>query len=126
MKGGGLTPIDIVKFTSAFVTFIRRTARRDRCRIVVGRDARVSGPMVRDIVVGTATGMGCDVIDLGLATTPTTEIAVTGEHADGGIIITASHNPVIQSMTAIMISMSNLWPASHWSMPMPSGRQDSG
>lgn len=92
--GDGLTPIDIVKFTSAFVTFIRRTARRDRCRIVVGRDARVSGPMVRDIVVGTATGMGCDVIDLGLATTPTTEIAVTGEHADGGIIITASHNPI--------------------------------
>lgn len=92
--GDGLSPLDIVKFTSAYLTFIKKVTNKDRCKIVVGRDARVSGQMVRDIVCGTAVGMGCDVVDLGYATTPTTEIAVVGEHADGGIIITASHNPM--------------------------------
>jgi phosphomannomutase len=87
----GLSPLAIVKFTAAYATFIRKTAVTNK--IVVGRDARISGPMVRQIVLGTLTGMGFDVVDLGLATTPTTEIAVTGEKADGGIILTASHNP---------------------------------
>lgn len=91
--GDGLTPLDIVRLVSAYATFIKRSAGNGRCRIVVGRDARVSGQMVRDVVCGTLMGMGCDVIDLGLASTPTTEIAVTGEGAAGGIIITASHNP---------------------------------
>lgn len=91
--GEGLTPIDVVKFTAAYATFIRRTTSRTTNRIVVGRDARISGPMVDSLVCATLTGMGFDVIDLGLASTPTTEIAVTGEKACGGIIITASHNP---------------------------------
>ncbi len=91
--GDGLTPLDIVRLVSAYATFIKRSAGSGRCRIVIGRDARVSGQMVRDVVCGTLMGMGCDVIDLGLASTPTTEIAVTGEGAAGGIIITASHNP---------------------------------
>ena len=91
--GDGLTPLDIVKFTSAYATFIRRTTERTSNVIVVGRDARLSGPMVNDVVVGTLTGMGFDVVNIGLATTPTTEIAVVAENACGGIIITASHNP---------------------------------
>lgn len=90
----GLSPIDIVKFTSAYATCIRRWRGNDATgRIVVGRDARLSGPMVEQLVVATLQGMGYDVINIGLASTPTTEIAVTGEKADGGIIITASHNP---------------------------------
>ena len=91
--GNGLTPLDIVKFTSAYATFIRRTTTKTSNVIVVGRDARLSGAMVNDVVVGTLTGMGFDVVNIGLATTPTTEIAVVGENACGGIIITASHNP---------------------------------
>ncbi len=91
--GDGLTPLDIVKFTSAYATFIRRTTAKTSNVIVVGRDARLSGPMVNDVVVGTLTGMGFDVVNIGLATTPTTEIAVVAENACGGIIITASHNP---------------------------------
>ncbi len=91
--GDGLNPLDIVKFTSAYATFIRRTTSVKSNTIVVGRDARISGKMVNDIVVGTLTGMGFDVVNIGLATTPTTEIAVVGEGACGGIIITASHNP---------------------------------
>ena len=91
--GDGLTPLDIVKFTSAYATFIRRTTTKASNTIVVGRDARISGKMVNDIVVSTLTGMGFDVVNIGMATTPTTEIAVTGENACGGIIITASHNP---------------------------------
>ena len=91
--GDGLTPLDIVKFTSAYATFIRRTTKKTSNVIVVGRDARLSGAMVNDVVVGTLTGMGFDVVNIGLATTPTTEIAVVGENACGGIIITASHNP---------------------------------
>ena len=89
----GLTPLDIVKFTSAYATLIRRTCTIKNNKIVVGRDARLSGPMVRNVVVGTLMGMGWDVIDIDLATTPTTELAVTMEGASGGIIITASHNP---------------------------------
>lgn len=91
--GNGLTPLDIVKFTSAYATFIRRTTKKTSNVIVVGRDARLSGAMVNDVVVGTLTGMGFDVVNIGLATTPTTEIAVVAEKACGGIIITASHNP---------------------------------
>ena len=89
----GLTPLDIVKFTSAYATLIRRTCTVKNNKIVVGRDARISGPMVRNVVVGTLMGMGWDVVDIDLATTPTTELAVTMEGASGGIILTASHNP---------------------------------
>ncbi len=91
--GEGLSPLDIVKFTSAYATFIRRTATDPQRPIVVGRDARLSGPMVSSIVVSTLCAMGFDVVNIGLASTPTTEVAVTGEGACGGIIITASHNP---------------------------------
>ncbi len=91
--GDGLTPLDIVKFTSAYATFIRRNSPVKTNVIVVGRDARISGRMVLNTVVGTLTGMGFDVVNIGLATTPTTELAVVGENACGGIIITASHNP---------------------------------
>ncbi|MDE6311813.1 MAG: phosphoglucosamine mutase [Muribaculaceae bacterium] len=93
--GEGLSPEDIVKFTAAYATFIKRgVAPGRRALIVVGRDARISGPMVSSIVIGTLQAMGCDVVNIGLASTPTTEIAVTGEGADGGLILTASHNPV--------------------------------
>ncbi len=85
--GDTLNPLDIVKFTTAYATFIGGK------RIVVGRDGRISGPMVRDVVCGTLVGMGYEVIDIGFATTPTTELAVRWHEADGGIIITASHNP---------------------------------
>ena len=92
-SGEGLNPLDIVKFTSAYATLIRRTSTVKSNKIVVGRDARLSGEMVKNVVCGTLMGMGFDVVNIGLASTPTTEIAVTGEKADGGIIITASHNP---------------------------------
>ena len=91
--GDTLNPLDIVKFTSAYATFIRRGQKTSFNRIVVGRDARISGEMVRSVVCGTLMGMGFDVVDIGLATTPTTELAVVMAQADGGIIITASHNP---------------------------------
>ncbi|MDE6267064.1 MAG: phosphoglucosamine mutase [Muribaculaceae bacterium] len=91
--GDGLSPLDIVKFTAAYASFIRKTTTRTSNTIVVGRDARLSGKMVNDIVVGTLCAMGFDVVNIGLATTPTTEIAVVGEQACGGIILTASHNP---------------------------------
>ncbi len=92
--GDTLNPLDIVKFTTAYATFIKRTTQKaERGTIVVGRDARISGDMVRNIVCGTLMGMGFDVIDIGLATTPTTELAVRMTGAWGGIIITASHNP---------------------------------
>lgn len=92
--GDTLNPLDIVKFTSAYAMFIRKRCGSRGCgKIVVGRDARISGDMVRSIVCGTLTGCGFDVIDIGLATTPTTELAVRMSGADGGIIITASHNP---------------------------------
>ena len=92
--GDGLTPLDIVKFTAAYAKFIASTTAKTNKTIVVGRDARLSGGMVRDLVVGTLTGMGFDVVDIGLASTPTTELAVTGENACGGLILTASHNPI--------------------------------
>ena len=91
--GDTLNPLDIVKFTTAYATFIRRSGKSRNNKIVVGRDGRISGPMVRNVVVGTLMGMGYDVIDIGFATTPTTELAVRMAEADGGIIITASHNP---------------------------------
>lgn len=91
--GDTLNPLDIVKFTSAYATFMKRNAKSGSGKIVVGRDARISGEMVKDIVCGTLLGMGYDVVNIGLATTPTTELAVTMLKADGGIIITASHNP---------------------------------
>lgn len=92
--GDGLTPIDIVKFTAAYATFIKRTTTQPGRSIVVGRDARLSGPMVKQLVAGTLTGMGFDVIDIDLASTPTTEMAVVAEKACGGLILTASHNPL--------------------------------
>lgn len=92
--GEGLSPIDIVKFTAAYASFIRKNTTRDTNVIVVGRDARLSGRMVNDLVVGTLTGMGFNVVNIGPASTPTTEIAVVEEQACGGIIITASHNPI--------------------------------
>lgn len=99
--GGGtgdtLNPLDIVKFTAAYATFIKNarsnTGNGLKTKIVVGRDARISGDMVCNVVCGTLLGMGCDVVNIGLATTPTTELAVRMSEADGGIIITASHNP---------------------------------
>jgi len=91
--GEGFSPLDIVRYTAAFGTFIRQRSGKERPRMVLGRDARISGPMVRDLVVGTLNGLGFDVIDLGMASTPTVEMAVPGEQADGGIILTASHNP---------------------------------
>ena len=93
LAGDTLNPLDIVKFTSAYATFIRRAGQSSSNTVVVGRDARISGEMVRGIVCGTLMGMGYDVVDIGLATTPTTELAVTMSGAAGGIIITASHNP---------------------------------
>ncbi len=92
-SGDGLSPLDIVKFTAAYASLIRSTSTKKSNKIVVGRDARISGEMVNSLVVGTLMSMGFDVVDLGLATTPTTEIAVVGENACGGIILTASHNP---------------------------------
>ena len=91
--GQGLNPLDIVKFTSAYATLIRKTSTVKSNKIVVGRDARISGEMVNNVVCGTLMGMGFDVVNIGLASTPTTELAVTMEGACGGIILTASHNP---------------------------------
>lgn len=91
--GDGLSPLDVVRYTAAYGTLIKQGSTAKRPRIVLGRDARLSGAMLRDLVVGTLTGLGFDVIDLGLASTPTVEMAVPGENADGGIILTASHNP---------------------------------
>ena len=94
IEGENLTSKDIVKFTSAFVTILVKNNNIKSRKIVVGRDARISGPMVEKIVIDTLINLGLDVICLGLSTTPTVEIAVTEEKADGGIIITASHNPM--------------------------------
>jgi phosphomannomutase len=91
--GDSLTPFDILKFTAAFSAFIKKRSRKEHPVIIVGRDARISGEMVNDLVVGTLQSMGMDIIDLGLSTTPTVEMAVPDTVADGGIIITASHNP---------------------------------
>ena len=91
--GDGLSPVDVVKFTSAYAKIIRKSSTIKTNKIVVGRDARLSGKMVEKLVVGTLMGMGFDVVNIGLASTPTTELAVTMEGACGGIILTASHNP---------------------------------
>ncbi|MCH3992433.1 MAG: phosphoglucosamine mutase [Prevotella sp.] len=91
--GDTLNPLDIVKFVSAYATFIRKGEKTSARKIVVGRDARISGLMVKNVVCGTLMGMGYDVLNIGLATTPTTELAVRMSGAAGGIIITASHNP---------------------------------
>jgi phosphomannomutase len=92
--GENLTPLDIVKFTSAYGTWVKnQEPSTNRPKVIVGRDARISGEMVKQIVIGTLSGLGIDVTDIGLATTPTVEIAVTKEKAIGGIILTASHNP---------------------------------
>ncbi len=89
--GDNLTPVDIVKFTAAYGSII--SENKDNCKVIIGRDGRISGAMVQNLVVNTLVGFGIDVIDLGLSTTPTVEVAVKMEKADGGIILTASHNP---------------------------------
>lgn len=91
--GDGLSPLDTVKFVSAYATYIKNTTTRETNKIVVGRDARISGAMMEQLVIGTLLGIGFNVVNIGLATTPTTELAVTMEQACGGIILTASHNP---------------------------------
>ncbi len=91
--GDNLTPIDAVKFASAYGTWLRRNSQKETPKVVVGRDARLSGSMISQLVINALVGIGIDVIDLGLSTTPTVEIAVPHEQADGGIILTASHNP---------------------------------
>ncbi len=88
-----LTPIDAVKFAAAYGTWLKQQRQKDNYRVVVGRDARLSGEMIQNLVMNTLVGLGIHVIDLGLSTTPTVEVAVPMEHADGGIILTASHNP---------------------------------
>jgi len=93
IPGEGLSPLDVVKFTAAYAAWARKTSGMHSNKIVVGRDARISGEMVFQVVSGTLMGMGFDVVNIGLATTPTTELAVTELGADGGIILTASHNP---------------------------------
>lgn len=89
----GLSPVDVVKYAASYATWAQNAAGKKDVTLVVGRDARISGPMVASLVINTLVGMGCNVVNIGLATTPTTELAVTGEKADGGIILTASHNP---------------------------------
>ncbi|RNC89976.1 MAG: phosphoglucosamine mutase [Allomuricauda sp.] len=91
--GDNLTPIDAVKFAAAYGTWLKSYANKDKLVVAIGRDARLSGEMIQNLVVATLVGLGIDVIDLGLSTTPTVEIAVPLEKADGGIILTASHNP---------------------------------
>jgi phosphomannomutase len=91
--GDNLTPLDVVKFSSAYSQWLKERNNKTKLKVVLGRDARVSGPMVAQLVSGTLQGMGIDVVDLGLTTTPTTEMAVVNLKADGGIILTASHNP---------------------------------
>lgn len=91
--GENLTPVDAVKFASAYGSFLKQNSNKQKLKVVIGRDARISGPMIHNLVMNTLIGLGIDVIDLGLSTTPTVEIAVPMEAADGGIILTASHNP---------------------------------
>lgn len=93
LQGDNLTPIDVVKYAAAYGKWIKEQRNKKDYRVVVGRDARISGEMVQELVMQTLVGMGIHVINLGLSTTPTVEMAVTMEHADGGIILTASHNP---------------------------------
>ncbi len=92
-QGDNLTPAEVMRFSAAYAKWLRQKTKKEKPKVVVGRDARISGEMVDRLVQGTLLSLGCEVIDIGLATTPTTEIAVIHERADGGIIITASHNP---------------------------------
>jgi phosphomannomutase len=91
--GDNLTPLDAVKFAAAYGTWLKNANSKEKLKVVIGRDARISGPMIHQLVMNTLVGLGIDVIDLGLSTTPTVEVAVPLEKADGGIILTASHNP---------------------------------
>ena len=91
--GDGLSPLDLVKFKAAYGLWLKKSVAKERAKVVVGRDARISGEMCKNIVIGTLQGVGIDVVNIELASTPTTELAVTWENADGGIILTASHNP---------------------------------
>ncbi len=91
--GENLTPLDIVKFSTAYAQWVKNQKQTENYKVVIGRDARISGSMVQQLVMNTLVGMGIDVVDLGLSTTPTVEVAVSMEKADGGIILTASHNP---------------------------------
>ncbi len=93
VQGENLTPLDAVLYAAAYGTYIKQFRKKENYRVVIGRDARISGEMMQQLVMNTLVGMGIHVIDLGLSTTPTVEVAVTMEHADGGIILTASHNP---------------------------------
>jgi phosphomannomutase len=93
IQGEGLNPPEVVMFTAAYGSWIQKRQKKQKCKIVLGRDARVSGSMINNLVSASLCSIGIDVIDLGLSTTPTVEIAVTGTGSDGGIIITASHNP---------------------------------
>ncbi|NMC99221.1 MAG: phosphoglucosamine mutase, partial [Bacteroidales bacterium] len=88
-----LTPVDTVLFAASFAMWCKQSVNKEKIKVVVGRDARISGEMVKNLIVYTLVAYGADVVDIGLATTPTTEMAVVGEQADGGIIVTASHNP---------------------------------
>lgn len=91
--GDNLTPVDAVKFASAYGTFLKNNSDKEKLTVVIGRDARISGPMIHNLVMNTLVGLGINVVDLGLSTTPTVEVAIPLEGADGGIILTASHNP---------------------------------
>ena len=91
--GEGLNPLDVVKFTSAYGCWVKKKTKSATYKVVIGRDARISGSMVTHLVTGTLMGLGIDVVDLDLSTTPTVEVAVPLEKAQGGIILTASHNP---------------------------------
>ena len=91
--GDNLTPVDAVKFAAAYGSWLKKQSNKEKLTVVIGRDARLSGEMIQNLVASTLSGLGIDVIDLGLSTTPTVEIAVPMEKADGGIILTASHNP---------------------------------
>lgn len=91
--GDNLTPIDAVKFAAAYGVWVKKQRQKETYKVVVGRDARISGAMIQNLVMNTLIGLGIDVVDIGLSTTPTVEMAVPMEHADGGIILTASHNP---------------------------------
>ena len=91
--GNNLTPVDTVKFAAAYGMWLKNEEKKDNLKVILGRDARISGKMVSSLVGNTLVGLGIDVVDVGLSTTPTVEVGVTLENADGGIIITASHNP---------------------------------
>jgi phosphomannomutase len=108
-----LTPIDAVKFAAAYGMWIKEQRKKTNYRVVVGRDARISGEMIQSLVMNTLIGMGIDVINLGLSTTPTVEVAVPMEHADGGIILTASHNPKQWNALKLLDSSGEFLNATH-------------